>query len=294
MTCGIDFALMNRYHSRPMGNVFIQRSRTLDYAERWLRDGLEVNRPPAFFEIIDVDMSRSQALVQAAKLSGIRITYAHILVRATALALARNPDLHLLVCGQRVYSPAQVDIALSVAGESVVSPVLVLESADRKDLLTIASEIIEGAPKARAENDRRLALLRRWGWVVPWSFFRRTLLRVLSQKVSFRRHGSGTFQVSLWKDVNYALTPMFGSCGILTAGRVRDSVIAVDGKPTVRPVMTIGCCADHRIWHGRAGERMLLAVRDVLESGELESEIQPALTVSCGLEEPAEAEPAKT
>jgi pyruvate/2-oxoglutarate dehydrogenase complex dihydrolipoamide acyltransferase (E2) component len=117
-------------------------SRTLDYAERWLRNGLEVNRPPAFFQVLDVDMSSSRALLETARCRGIRLTYGHIIVRATAMALARNPDLHVLVCGRRVYSPPQVDIGLSITGDGFVAPVLVLERADREDLLTVAAEII--------------------------------------------------------------------------------------------------------------------------------------------------------
>jgi pyruvate/2-oxoglutarate dehydrogenase complex dihydrolipoamide acyltransferase (E2) component len=233
-----------------------------------------VNRPPAFFEVIDVDMSRCRSLLQAAKANGIRITYAGLLVRAAALALARNPDLHLLVCGRRVYSPSQVDIALSVAGDSSVSPVLVVESADRKPLATIAEELVARIPEVSAEHERMLQVLRRWGWIVPFAVCRRGLLRLLYRKLSFRRKGSGTFQVSLLKDVNYALTPMFGTCGILTAGRVRDSVIAVDGQPSVRPIMTMGCGADHRVWDGRAAERILLAVRTILENGELDRELE--------------------
>lgn len=249
------------------------RGRSLDYAERWLRNGLEVNQQPAFYAVIDVDMSRAKALLEGARLKNIRITYAHIIVRAAAIALSRLPDLHVLVCGSTLHSPAQVDIALSIAGDSSVSPVLILEAADRKDLLTLSREIVERIPTARKEHEQLLALLRRWGWLMPFAFLRRAFLRTMSRSLNFRRKGSGTFQVSLWKDIEYALTPMFGSSGILTAGRVRDAVVAADGAPVVRPTMTMTCCADHRVWDGRAAERFLLTLRSILESGELDREV---------------------
>jgi pyruvate dehydrogenase E2 component (dihydrolipoamide acetyltransferase) len=255
-----------------MARASAPRGRSLDYAERWLRNGLEVNQQPAFYAVIDVDMSSARALIEAARLRDIRITYAHIIVRATAVALSRLPDLHVLVCGTTLHSPAQVDIAVSVAGDSAVSPVLIVEAADRKDLLALSREITERIPSARHEHEQLLALLRRWGWLMPFAFLRRAFLRTMSRSLNFRRKGSGTFQVSLWKDIEYALTPMFGSSGILTAGRVRDAVIAVNGAPAVRPVMTMTCCADHRVWDGRAAERFLLTVRSILESGELDRE----------------------
>ena len=77
-------------------------SRKLDHADRWLRDGLALCRPPAYFQTLDVDMSRMQALIGLARLRDVRITYTHIMVRAAALALAANPDLHVLVCAGRI------------------------------------------------------------------------------------------------------------------------------------------------------------------------------------------------
>ena len=50
---------------------------------------------------------------------------------------------------------------------------------------------------------------------------------------------------------------------------MKDRVIAIDGAPAVRPVISLTCCADHRVWDGRAAEKFLLAVRCVLESSEL-------------------------
>ncbi len=220
-------------------------------------------------------MSQAKELIEAARAHGIRLTYTHVLLKATALALAANPDLHLLVCGGRVYRPNQVDIGLSVAGETFVAPVLVLERADAKSLSEIAEEIRRRTPEIQASDREMLQMLRRWGWLVPTGILRRGLLRLLFRFIKFRHKGSGTFQLSIVPTVDQAITVAFTTSAMLVAGRVRDRVVAVNGEPAVRPVVSLTCCADHRVWDGRSGERFLLAVRQVLETGGLDTEHGP-------------------
>src|SRR5579862_6111653 len=126
--------------------------RPLDYADRWIRDGIDVCRVPAYCISAEVDMSHARALIESARKSGTRLTYTHIIIRATALALARNPDLHRVVCGKHVRRPANVDIALSVAGESAAAPLLVVSSAETKSLREIADEVMSRAPQVRGKE----------------------------------------------------------------------------------------------------------------------------------------------
>jgi pyruvate/2-oxoglutarate dehydrogenase complex dihydrolipoamide acyltransferase (E2) component len=251
----------------------MKNPRTLDYAERWLRDGLEITRPPAFFQSMDADMTRVQKLIQDAATRGLRLTYAPVLVRAAALSLARNRDLHVVVSGRKAYAPGSIDIGLSIAGEMFLAPVLVLKDAENKKLLALAREIGARAPEARAADRKMMAMLRNWGWVIPFSSARKAALRILARFAGFGRKGSGTFQVSVLADVDQHMTPLFGTVGILCAGRVRDRVVAVNGRPQVRPTITLTCCADHRLWDGKAGERFLRGVREALEDDSLESEL---------------------
>ena len=83
-------------------------SRKLDFAERWLRSGIEACHVPALFEFLDVDTTQAVTLIERAHLRGKRITHTHILVRGAALALARNPALHVMGCGKRHYQPDEV------------------------------------------------------------------------------------------------------------------------------------------------------------------------------------------
>lgn len=248
-------------------------TRSLDSAERWFHDGLAVCRPPAFHESVEVNMARMKALIQSFRERGTRITYAHIFVRAAALALAANPDLHIMICGSKVHYAARVDIALSVDAGSAFAPVLVIEGAESKSLPAISAEIMKGIPQVQQEHRKMISLLRRWGWLVPLSFLRRKLLRMLHRSVRFHRRGSGTFQVSMFPGADSAATPLFNASGILTAGRVRERVIPVEGCAVISPTVILTCSADHRLWSGKDVQRFLLSVQNFLESEQGESEL---------------------
>jgi pyruvate dehydrogenase E2 component (dihydrolipoamide acetyltransferase) len=244
-----------------------------DFAQRWFCDGIEITRPPAFFLSLDADMSRVQNLIQRASGRGVSLTYAPVLIRAVALSLARNRELNVVFRRGKVFRPESIDIGISVAGETFLAPVLVVENADKKELPQLANEIRTRVPDVRAAERKTIARLRKWGWLIPFSLGRKAVLRILAQSATFQRKGSGTFQVSVLAMVDQFRTATFGTAGILTAGRVRDAIVAVDGQPAVRPIITLTCCVDHRLWDGRAGERFLCGVREVLEGNSLESEL---------------------
>ncbi len=253
------------------------RRRKLDYAERWFRDALAVSRPPAFFQMVEVDVSQAKELIDLSRERGLRLTYATLLVRAVAVVLKSEPGLHVMICGNTVHHPSRVDIALSIAGQSVITPVLVIEGADQKTLPAIADEIVRRVPEVQKADDEFRAGLRRWGWILPFGILRRGLLRFLFRFPAFRTKGSGTFQVSVVQGVDSFATPLFSTCGLLTAGRVKDRVIVIDGKPVARPTVYLTCSVDHSMWNGKDGERFLLAVREVLETNQLSSEIRTDL-----------------
>ena len=248
--------------------------RTLDYSEQWFRDGLALCRPPAFSESLEVDVSQVRELILRTRRDGLHLTYAHVLIRAVALALSSNPGLHAMVCGSKIHYPSRVDIALSINAETAIAPVLVIESAADKSLTAIADEVIHRVPVIQEEHRKMLAVLKRWGWLVPFSFMRRRLLVFLYRFFEFRRKGSGTFQVSIMSEVDTFETPMFNTCAILTAGKVRERVVAVGGTPAVRPTIHLTCSADHRVWNGRDCQTFLLAVQTVLGNGSLDGEIE--------------------
>jgi 2-oxoacid dehydrogenase/acyltransferase catalytic subunit len=236
----------------------------LDYAERWLRDGLQVLRPPLSVAQVTVDMSQANLRLERLRREGVRASPTHLVVHAAARALAANPPLHQLIAGNRRHRPSQVDIGLSVSGDTFVAPVLVLKGVDQKSIADIAEEVARGAPEVREVDRKLLQLLRRWGWLVPVGFVRRAILRLLFTSPSFRQRGAGTLQVST-VPTDWALTATFASAGVLIAGQVWNRVVAVDGQPAVRPTMTLTFSGDHGMWDGRAVARFLAATKANLE-----------------------------
>lgn len=249
------------------------RSRKLDWAERWVRSGLELSRPPAFFETLQVDMTEARVLIERAREQGIRVTYAAILVRAAALALEANPDLHVVVSGTRMHSPSRVDVAVSVAAEGSLAPVMVLEGANLKKLPELAAELAARVEEVRAADEKLMSGLRRWGWMAPFGAMRKAVLCWLHRSLEFRRKGAGTFQVSIVSGADQFMTPVFGGSAVLAAGRVAERVVVVDGAAVVRPTVYLACCADHRAWNGVAAGKFLRAVQEVLEGPVLRGEI---------------------
>jgi pyruvate/2-oxoglutarate dehydrogenase complex dihydrolipoamide acyltransferase (E2) component len=246
-----------------------ERSEPVDYAERWLCDGLEICQPPAFFHTVEVDMTNCRVILEQINKTCVKATYTHAVVRATALALAAHPDLHQVVCGGRRHFPSRIDIGLSVAGEAFLSPTLVLEGAECKSISELAREIKLRAPQVRQSDREMLRLLRRWGWLVPLGILRRTLLRLLRTRKPFRCKASGTFQVTCLPGVDLFVPAAFATSAIVAAGAVRERVIAHNGESVVRPTLFLTCGADHRVWDGRAAERFLGTMKTILESGKL-------------------------
>jgi pyruvate dehydrogenase E2 component (dihydrolipoamide acetyltransferase) len=239
-------------------------SARLDYAERWLLDGLHVLRPPFSALQVTADMTHATRRLEELRREGVHATATHLLVQAAARALAANPALHQLIAGTRRHRPATVDIGLSVTGDTFVAPVLVIESANTKSIADIAAEIARRAPEVREADRQMLALLRRWGWIVPFAFLRRTILRLLFRSGAFRRKGAGTFQISTVAG-DWALTSTFATSGVLIGGQVWSRVVAIDGQPAVRPVMTLTLSSDHGVWDGRAVARFMSVVKAELE-----------------------------
>lgn len=241
----------------------------LDFAERWLRDGLRVLHPSLSVLQVSVDMTHAMARLDVLRRAGVQVSPTHLVVRAAARALAENPSIHQIVAGNKRHRPTQVDIGLSVAGETFVAPVVVIEAADTKSVEEIAAEIARRAPEAKKNDQQMLAMLRRFGWLVPFGFLRRAILRTLFTSPMFRRKGAGTFQVST-VPVDWAFTTAFSTAGVLFGGNVVQRVVAVDGQPAVRPMMTLTLSGDHGVWDGRAATRFVASVKAALEAPQTE------------------------
>ena len=251
----------------------VDHRESLNFAERWLRDGLLVSQSPGFFQVIEVDMSACQTILKKLRQQGVKVTYTHLFVRATAIALKRHSTLHQLVSSSRRLYPGKIDIGLSVAGISFVAPVMVIKNAGEKSLRDIATEIINNRSYIREQENKQFAFLKKWGWIVPFGFLRRWILRFLLSKLWFRRQGVGTFQISCIPDVDIFVPFMFNTSAILGIGRVCERVLAIGGEVVVRPTVMISCCVDHKVWDGIKAAQFINELKQILELGELGEEI---------------------
>jgi len=90
----------------------------------------------------------------------------------------------------------------------------------------------------------------------------------LISQIKFTRKGNGTFQVSCLSNVDQFVPFLFTTSAILGTGRVRERVIAINGKAEVRPTVIISCCANHKIWDGILAAKFLNAVKNIIEKGQ--------------------------
>jgi pyruvate dehydrogenase E2 component (dihydrolipoamide acetyltransferase) len=256
----------------------------IDYADRWLGDGFRViqENPPGFLVAVDVEMTRVRALIDALRERGLPGSYAAVVVRAVALALSRHQDLHTLVIASRRLRPGDVSIGLSVDNEAAAAPVMRLDGVTGKPLPVLGEEIVRRAPEVRAEDSRTLAKLRRWGWLLPFGWMRRLVLRILLSSLRFR-HLFGSLQVTILPSVDLATSLVCGATAVIAMGRVAERAVVRDGEPAVRLMATFSCVGDHKVWSGARVGRLLGEVRMILESDALFAEV-PELPSSPGRE----------
>jgi pyruvate dehydrogenase E2 component (dihydrolipoamide acetyltransferase) len=242
------------------------RIERLSIAERWLADAFEIWEIPAGLVQMHVDMSAATRAIQGWRARGVHATVTTLVVRAAALALARVPRAHQLLAGYRRLRPSSVDIGLSVGGTTNYAPVAVVRGADALGVPELTEALRRGAEEARVGEAKMLRDLSRFGWLLPFRWLRRLVLRAFFRSLAARRQLAGTFQItSLQSDV--AVSLQFVSTSVLAMGRVAERVIAVAGQPVVRPTVTLSLSLDHRALDGVSALGLLEAIQRILEDG---------------------------
>jgi len=190
---------------------------------------------PQFSIERDVDMSAANA---QRKPSGA--SYTDVVVSAAAKALGAHPRLRSRFEGDAIVEAPNAHVGLAVAvTDGLLVPVI--RDADTKDLVTLARErehLEEGARAGRLSAD------------------------ALSGAV-FSVSNLGSLGVDRFTAL---VNPP--EAAILAMGRVRDRVVARDGKAEVRPVVTLTLSVDHRVADGADAARFLDDVAKRLEAGE--------------------------
>ena len=194
---------------------------------------------PHFFVVREVDatalnQARAQA-IKALERDGIKPTLTDFLVALVARALVKHPRMNASWSANSIRLNPEINIGVAIAvDDGVVTGVI--HNADRADLRTIAIRRQELADRARQ------------GRLHPADI----------SGATFTLSNLGMFQVDAFSAI---ITPP--QAAILAVGSVTDRVVAVEGKPVVRPMLALTLSTDHRV---ADGARAAAFLNDVAES----------------------------
>ncbi|GAC1433834.1 MAG: dihydrolipoamide acetyltransferase family protein [Terriglobales bacterium] len=200
---------------------------------------------PHFFLTRDVDagsllQARSELAAVVEGAPAVKITHTDFLVAAVAHALAKHPRMNASWNAGQVQLIEDVNVALAMAvGDGVVTATV--RNADKLKLREIATHRRDLTERARA------------GKLHPADIAGTT----------FTISNLGMYQIDSFTAI--IIPPQ---AGILAVGQIADRVVAVDGKPAVRPIMTLTLSCDHRVIDGAQGALFLGSVADAIREPE--------------------------
>ena len=190
---------------------------------------------PQFSIERDVDMTAANVRRKAAGAS-----YTDVVVSAAAKALAAHPRLRSRFDGDAIIERSGAHVGLAVAvTDGLLVPVI--RDADTKDLAALVRErehLEEGAHAGRLSADALTGAV-------------------------FSVSNLGSLGVDRFTAL---VNPP--EAAILAMGRVRDRVVAREGKAEVRPLVTLTLSVDHRVADGADAARFLDDLVTRLEAGE--------------------------
>ena len=181
---------------------------------------------------------RRQLAEAALRKNGTKLTVNDFVLKATATALAEFPALNVRLDGDELVGYDSVSLGMAVAVEDGLLVPVIPDAAGRS-----LSELSVAAADLAA--------------------------RARSGKLTLDEISGSTFTVSNLG--GYGLERFHAiinppEVGILAVGAIRDRVVAVDGRPEVRPMMCLSASFDHRLVDGALAAQFLARVRALLES----------------------------
>ncbi len=198
---------------------------------------------PHFFLSRDVDASQLLAVREQGASSfeqehGVRYTHTDSLVKLVAATLANHPKINASWIDGSIRTNNEVNIALAMAVEDGVVTA-VIPQADKLNIPAIAKLRHELTGRARAGRLRATDVT------------------------------GGTFTISNLgmygiDSFHAIITPP--QAAILAVGRIAERVVAVEGKPAVRPMMTLTLSVDHRVADGARGAAFLDALAEAIRN----------------------------
>ena len=182
---------------------------------------------PHFFVSRDIEATalnefRNRIVADIEPSRGARVTHTDLLVALVARVLLKHPRLNASWSAQGIQLHARVNMGVAIAvNDGVVAAVI--PNAHTAGLAEIARQRRDVAERARA------------GRLHPADL----------ADATFTISNLGMYHVDAFSAI---ITPP--QAAILAVGAIADRVVAVDGKPAVRPMMTLTLSCDHRVADG--------------------------------------------
>jgi len=222
---------------KKLGTIEVPTSLGRIMAERTTQSWTTV---PHFFVTRDLDASalneyREQHIAEIERTHNVRISHTDILVALTSRVLLKHPRLNAswTAEGIRLHDHVNMGIAIAV-NDGVVAAVI--PNAPTATLADIATQRRDVADRARAGKLRPADIA----------------------DATFTISNLGMFQVDQFSAI---ITPP--QAAILAVAGIADRVVAVNGQPAIRPMMTLTISCDHRV---ADGARAALFLGDLAEA----------------------------
>jgi pyruvate dehydrogenase E2 component (dihydrolipoamide acetyltransferase) len=196
---------------------------------------------PHFFLVREVDAgtlveARDQLGPVIERERAVKLTHTDLLVALIARVLAKHPKMNASWVGDRVQLNPAVNISIAMAvADGVVGAVV---------------------PTAATASLGEIAALRR-----------ELTDRARGGKLRPQDITGGTFTISnlgMYGIDAFSAIITAPQAAVLAVGRISDRVVPVDGKPGIRPVLTMTLSSDHRVVDGAQAALFLSAVAEAL------------------------------
>jgi len=200
---------------------------------------------PHFFLVRDVDCSelvaaQKKLTVEAERSQSPAPTITDLLIGTLARVLAKHPRMNASWTAEGIRSNADINISVAMAVKDGVVGV-VIHKANTSKIAEISTQRRELTERARA------------GRLRPADITGGT----------FTLSNLGMYKVDAFTAI---ITPP--QAAILAVGSISDRVVPVDGKPGIRPMMTMTLSNDHRVVDGVRAAEFLSELADAIREPE--------------------------
>jgi len=197
---------------------------------------------PHFFLTRDVDCTELMAAHKrlgptVEKINGVKLTMTDLLIAAVARTIAKHPVMNATWAGTGIRHNPEINISLAMAvKDGVVGAVI--HKAESTKLGDLAAQRRDLTERARANRLRPADI----------------------SGGTFTISNLGMYQVDAFVAI---ITPP--QAATLAVGTIADRVVAVKGKPAIRPMMTMTLSSDHRVLDGARAAEFLTTLTEAIQ-----------------------------